>query len=74
MKVLTNIPGHTEELLGEKLDLDPTRLYLAKFSQDSNWYRASPRSGVDPNGKVFVGCCLIYIYIYVFTLSVCFLA
>lgn len=44
--------GRTEEMLGEDVKIDPTRLYLAQFSEDGQWYRAAPRSSVDPDGKV----------------------
>ncbi|KAK4298178.1 hypothetical protein Pmani_029459 [Petrolisthes manimaculis] len=43
--------NRTEEILGEGMEIDLTRLYLAKFSQDGEWYRAAPRSTPDPNGK-----------------------
>lgn len=39
-------------MLGEKVQVDLTKLYLARFSKDGEWYRAAPRSGVDPNGQV----------------------
>lgn len=42
-------------MLGEGMEIDLTRLYLAKFSQDGEWYRAAPRSAPDPNGKVSFG-------------------
>lgn len=44
----------TEEMLGEKVQVDLTKLYLARFSKDGEWYRAAPRSGVDPNGQVLM--------------------
>ncbi|KAK4298176.1 hypothetical protein Pmani_029459 [Petrolisthes manimaculis] len=46
--------NRTEEILGEGMEIDLTRLYLAKFSQDGEWYRAAPRSTPDPNGKVLM--------------------
>ncbi|XP_045124704.1 tudor domain-containing protein 7-like isoform X2 [Portunus trituberculatus] len=47
----------TEEMLGEKVQVDLTKLYLARFSKDGEWYRAAPRSAVDPNGQA-LPCCL----------------
>ncbi|KAK8404627.1 hypothetical protein O3P69_007705 [Scylla paramamosain] len=44
----------TEEMLGEKVPVDLTKLYLARFSKDGEWYRAAPRSAVDPNGQVLM--------------------
>ena len=44
--------GRTAEILGEDVKLDLTRLYLARFNEDGEWYRAVPRANVDPNGKV----------------------
>ncbi|XP_047483850.1 tudor domain-containing protein 7-like isoform X7 [Penaeus chinensis] len=46
--------SRTEEMLGEDVKIDPTRLYLAQFSEDGQWYRAAPRSSVDPDGKVLM--------------------
>ncbi|XP_042881479.1 tudor domain-containing protein 7B-like isoform X5 [Penaeus japonicus] len=46
--------SRTEEMLGEDVKIDPTRLYLAQFSEDGQWYRAAPRSNVDPDGKVLM--------------------
>lgn len=43
----------TTEMLGENIQIDLTRLYLARFNEDGEWYRAAPRSAVDPDGKVF---------------------
>lgn len=54
-KVLQNLlemaRSRTEEMLGEDVKIDLTRLYLARFSEDGEWYRAVPRANVDPNGK-----------------------
>ncbi|XP_050737035.1 tudor domain-containing protein 7B-like isoform X2 [Eriocheir sinensis] len=44
----------TEEMLGEKVEVDLTKLYLARFSKDGEWYRAAPRSSVDPDGTVLM--------------------
>lgn len=44
--------NRTAEMLGEDVNIDLTRLYLARFSEDGEWYRAAPRSNVDPDGKV----------------------
>ncbi|XP_069986778.1 tudor domain-containing protein 7B isoform X18 [Penaeus vannamei] len=46
--------SRTEEMLGEDVKIDPTRLYLAQFSEDGQWYRAAPRSSVDPDGKALL--------------------
>ncbi|KAK8735865.1 hypothetical protein OTU49_005352 [Cherax quadricarinatus] len=43
--------NRTAEMLGEDVNIDLTRLYLARFSEDGEWYRAAPRSNVDPDGK-----------------------
>lgn len=59
--------GRTEEMLGVDVKIDPTRLYLAQFSEDGQWYRAAPRSSVDPDGKVR-GYWTSLVYIYSFAL------
>ncbi|XP_076069897.1 tudor domain-containing protein 7-like isoform X2 [Oratosquilla oratoria] len=42
-----------EEAAGEDLQIDLTKLYLAKFAEDGEWYRAAPRSKkTDSLGKV----------------------
>lgn len=46
--------SRTAEILGEDAKIDLTRLYLARFSEDGEWYRAAPRANVDPNGKVLM--------------------
>ncbi|XP_066990756.1 tudor domain-containing protein 7B isoform X4 [Macrobrachium rosenbergii] len=46
--------SRTAEILGEDAKIDLTRLYLARFSEDGEWYRAAPRANVDPNGKALL--------------------
>ncbi|XP_071520267.1 tudor domain-containing protein 7B-like isoform X2 [Panulirus ornatus] len=46
--------NRAEEMLGESAEIDLTRLYLARFSEDGEWYRAAPRSNIDPDGKVLM--------------------
>lgn len=41
-----------KETHGEAMEIDLTRLYLARFNEDGEWYRAVPRSNIDPDGKV----------------------
>ncbi|XP_069180436.1 tudor domain-containing protein 7B isoform X6 [Procambarus clarkii] len=40
-----------KETHGEAMEIDLTRLYLARFNEDGEWYRAVPRSNIDPDGK-----------------------
>lgn len=35
-----------------EVSVDLTKLYLARFSGDEEWYRAVPKSPVDAEGKV----------------------
>ncbi|XP_068230031.1 tudor domain-containing protein 7B isoform X2 [Palaemon carinicauda] len=46
--------SRTAEILGEDAKIDLTRLYLARYSEDGEWYRAAPRANVDPNGKALL--------------------
>ncbi|XP_042210305.1 tudor domain-containing protein 7B-like isoform X2 [Homarus americanus] len=53
LESLLDVARHrAKEMLGENVQIDLTRLYLARFSEDGEWYRAAPRSNIDQDGKV----------------------